>query len=90
MKVDGAIPSAEWREDQATDDALEAMLEITAAEYERLAMTAYIGHLDHCRGGCRPLPERRWHEGFIPGTGTGCTLGLQLAAAWERAQEARR
>jgi hypothetical protein len=64
-----------------------------AAELERLAATAYIGHLDHCQAGCRPEVNRGiggYREAFIPGTGNGCPHGLQLARAWQRAQDLRR
>jgi len=53
-------------------------------------MTAYLGHLDHCGAGCRPAIEPRRNGSFVPGTGNGCPIGLRLADAWQRVQDARR
>ncbi len=61
-----------------------------AIEAERLAMNAYVTHLDHCEAGCRPEAARSSAVGFAPGTGAGCVLGKQLAEGWQRAQSERR
>lgn len=54
---------------------------------ELAGMSAYISHIDNCDAGCRPLREKSYTVGFIPGTGQGCIVGKRLAVIWENSQQ---